>query len=380
MSRVKMPVSRSFSLWPFRLGGFRGLHRPEVMITFIDRERNRADRSGGCFSLVVFEAGSNVERRRLGRMISQRARATDEIGYLRDDSIGALLPDTGMSGAKCFVEHVAESADDPTLAQTCQIFVYPENWNDERDGHGRRGPNLRLVEKAGEAAAETAPAMDGLSAKACCLGVPSALETMLALPLPWWKRALDLLAGSVAIVLLSPVMAGAALAVKWSGPGPVLFKQQRSGLGGRVFTIYKFRTMIVNAEQKKTDLMHLNEQDGPAFKIKNDPRVTGIGRFLRHSSLDELPQLFNVLKGDMTLVGPRPLPVAEAEKCRQWQRRRLSVTPGLTCIWQVKGRSKVSFDQWVRMDMQYIQRRAITTDLKLLAFTVPAVVLRRGAH
>jgi lipopolysaccharide/colanic/teichoic acid biosynthesis glycosyltransferase len=151
-------------------------------------------------------------------------------------------------------------------------------------------------------------------------------------------------------------------------------------LGGRSFTIYKIRTMVPDAEAQKLKLRGHNEQDGPAFKIKDDPRVTRIGKFLRKTSIDELPQLWNVLRGDMTLVGPRPLPVTESNACEGWQRRRLDVTPGLTCIWQVKGRSRVSFAEWVRMDVAYIRRRTIWHDVSILAQTVPAVLLRRGAR
>ncbi len=143
--------------------------------------------------------------------------------------------------------------------------------------------------------------------------------------------------------------------------------------------MYKFRSMISDAESLKSQLMELNEQDGPAFKITADPRVTRLGRFLRDTSLDELPQLWNVLRGEMSLVGPRPLPCDESDACLGWQKRRLDVTPGLTCIWQVKGRSQVTFNEWVRMDLQYVGRRSLWQDLKILISTVPAVLQRRGA-
>jgi lipopolysaccharide/colanic/teichoic acid biosynthesis glycosyltransferase len=154
----------------------------------------------------------------------------------------------------------------------------------------------------------------------------------------------------------------------------------RAGLGGRSFWLYKFRTMVVGAETKKKDLMELNEQDGPAFKIKNDPRVTRVGSFLRKTSIDELPQLWNVLKGDMSLVGPRPLPVEESAECNPWQRKRLEVTPGITCIWQVRGRSKVTFAEWCRMDINYVRNLKLFHDIKILLQTLPSVLLRRGAR
>ena len=206
------------------------------------------------------------------------------------------------------------------------------------------------------------------------------VEMLLARPMPLWKRALDILGASVGILLTGWLMALAALGIKLTSPGPVMFLQKRAGLGGRPFTIYKFRTMCTDAEAKKKDLRKQSEQDGPAFKMKNDPRVTSIGKILRKTSIDELPQLFNVLKGDMSLVGPRPLPVDEAQACAGWQRRRLDVTPGLTCIWQIFGRSTVTFSEWVRMDVAYIRRRTIFHDLKLIFLTVPAVLMRKGAR
>jgi lipopolysaccharide/colanic/teichoic acid biosynthesis glycosyltransferase len=206
------------------------------------------------------------------------------------------------------------------------------------------------------------------------------LENLLVRPLPRWKRTIDIIGAMVGLILASPILLVAALLIKYGSKGPVIFTQQRAGLGGRPFTIYKFRTMVVDAEEQKAALRKFSEQDGPAFKLTNDPRITRVGRFLRKTSIDELPQLWNVLMGDMTLVGPRPLPVGESDACEQWHRRRLDVTPGLTCIWQVKGRSKVSFSEWVRMDVAYIRRRTFFNDMRILFETVPAVLLRKGAR
>jgi lipopolysaccharide/colanic/teichoic acid biosynthesis glycosyltransferase len=181
------------------------------------------------------------------------------------------------------------------------------------------------------------------------------------------------------LLLSSPILLGAAIAIKCNDSGPVLFSQQRTGLGGRPFRLYKLRSMYVDAEHRKAQLAHLSEQDGPAFKIADDPRVTPVGRFLRRTSIDELPQLINVLKGEMSLVGPRPMDCREVAHFARWHRRRHWVTPGLTCIWQVHGRSRVTFKEWMRMDLGYLQRRGFLRDLMLLLQTVPAVLLRRGA-
>jgi exopolysaccharide biosynthesis polyprenyl glycosylphosphotransferase len=194
------------------------------------------------------------------------------------------------------------------------------------------------------------------------------------------KRAFDFSLSLIAITLLSPVLIGTALLVKITSPGPVFYIQERVGLNKRRFRMYKFRTMIPDAERKLAEFEHLNEVSGPVFKIKDDPRITPIGRILRRTSLDELPQLFNVLKGDMSLVGPRPLPVRDYDGFREdWQRRRFSVRPGITCLWQIDGRSSIPFEKWMQLDMQYIDEWSLWLDLKILARTIPAVVKGSGA-
>lgn len=180
-------------------------------------------------------------------------------------------------------------------------------------------------------------------------------------------------------MLLSPVFLAAAVAIKVSSKGPVFFRQEREGKDGEVFSILKFRTMCDGADAQKDELRKLSEQDGPAFKLENDPRITGIGRYLRKSCIDELPQLFNVITGDMSIVGPRPLPVNESEQCLPWQRRRLSVLPGLTCTWQAHGGRDVKFSEWMRMDLEYIQQRSLWSDLKLIGETAMVVVLHKGS-
>ena len=194
------------------------------------------------------------------------------------------------------------------------------------------------------------------------------------------KRILDFSLALVILIIASPLMVLAALLIKITSPGPTLFEQERVGHNKRKFTIYKFRTMIVGAERKMQDIKHLNEVSGPVFKIKHDPRITTIGKVLRKASIDELPQLINVLKGDMSLVGPRPLPVRDYEGFSEdWHRRRFSVRPGITCLWQVCGRSSVAFEKWMELDMQYIDKWTFWLDLKILARTIPAVLRGLGA-
>jgi exopolysaccharide biosynthesis polyprenyl glycosylphosphotransferase len=203
-------------------------------------------------------------------------------------------------------------------------------------------------------------------------------------PLDSWplflKRILDVTVSLALLIVLAPVLAVVGVLVKLTSEGPVLFKQERIGRNKRRFFIYKFRTMVPNAERLMAGLEPLNEAQGPVFKIKNDPRMTPIGRFLRRTSLDELPQLFNVLRGDMSLVGPRPLPVRDYEGFSEdWQRRRFSVRPGITCLWQVNGRSNITFEHWMKLDMQYLDQWSIWLDMKILAQTIPTVVKGSGA-
>jgi exopolysaccharide biosynthesis polyprenyl glycosylphosphotransferase len=221
------------------------------------------------------------------------------------------------------------------------------------------------------------PAIDELMGKPMIV-FRSAPEVSWALLL---KGIFDRVGAAALLVLLSPLMLAAAAVIKLSSRGPVLFRQERCGLRGRVFTMNKFRSMVSDAEQRRAELMAFNEMDGPVFKIAKDPRVTGIGRFLRRTSLDELPQLVNVLKGEMSLVGPRPLPVNEVRQFKDaWQRRRLSMKPGLTCLWQIAGRNTIGFEEWMRLDLQYIDSWSLWLDLKILLKTIPVVLMGKGAH
>ncbi len=194
------------------------------------------------------------------------------------------------------------------------------------------------------------------------------------------KRSMDVALALLFIFLFAPVLLAVALAVKWSSEGPVLFSQVRVGKGGRLFRFYKFRSMVTDAEALKGNLAAQNEKSGPIFKIQYDPRITRVGRFLRMYSLDELPQLFSVLNGDMSVVGPRPPVPSEVVQYEPWQLRRLAVTPGLTCIWQTSGRSRVTFDEWMRMDLEYIDNWSLALDAKLLLKTVGAVLTADGAY
>ena len=185
-----------------------------------------------------------------------------------------------------------------------------------------------------------------------------------------FKRGIDIIGAGSGLLLLSPVIAIVACAVKFTSKGPIFFSQKRVGKNGQLFDMYKFRSMVVNAEELKEKLAHQNEMSGPMFKMKDDPRVTKVGKFIRKTSLDELPQLWNVLKGDMSLVGPRPSLPKEVKQFEKWMYKRLTVKPGLTCYWQVSGRNNIDFEDWMKLDCRYVDERNLWIDIKLIFKTV----------
>ena len=322
-----------------------------------DCERMRVDRNGSVLSLLLLRLPAHKKSasdvRLLARILEGRLRTTDTPGRLDDGRIAVLLPDTPAEGAWKVAEDVSDVFPPGPDRPECDVLVYPPRPGD-RDA----------VEEAVDQPAEADPS--------------GSSEFFFAKGLPAWKRAVDVVGAVTGLAVSAPVIALAAAAIKFSSPGPIFFTQEREGLGGRRFRMWKLRTMAIDAEERKDELTKFNEQDGPAFKMRRDPRTTAAGRFLRWMSLDELPQFWNVLVGDMTLVGPRPLPTAESQACHPWQRRRLDVTPGLTCTWQVEGRGAAKFDDWVRMDLQYVEQRGPWKDFKLLTLTVPSVFFQRG--
>ena len=193
------------------------------------------------------------------------------------------------------------------------------------------------------------------------------------------KRSFDIISSLCAMIVLSPVFLITALAIKIEDGGPAIFSQDRVGKDGKLFKMYKFRSMYVDAEDRLIELAEQNEADGPVFKIKNDPRITRVGRFIRKYSIDELMQLVNVFKGDMSVIGPRPALPKEVEKYDDFARKRLQVKPGLSCYWQISGRSNIGFDEWMKLDVKYINEMSILTDMKIILLTIPAVLKGDGA-
>jgi len=194
------------------------------------------------------------------------------------------------------------------------------------------------------------------------------------------KRLIDIIVSIIGIIVLSPVFILTAIAIKIDSKGPVLFRQVRTGKNGKEFVMLKFRSMVVDAEKLLTKNRELNEYDGPAFKIKDDPRITRVGKFIRRTSIDELPQLFNVLAGDMSIVGPRPPIPSEVAEYTPYQMQRLLIKPGITCLWQISGRSNLTFNEWMELDMKYIQERSLWLDMKIMAKTIPVVLKADGAY
>jgi lipopolysaccharide/colanic/teichoic acid biosynthesis glycosyltransferase len=246
----------------------------------------------------------------------------------------------------------------------------------EHGGYMRQVSARRRVEA--EAAADScATAAAGMHHALVLRPIPTAPDNGFYLRVG--KRLIDVVLSALGLVLAAPIIALASLAVRLESGSPTLYRSERVGRGGRRFVFYKLRSMHTDAEETLGELQHLNEVSGPVFKMASDPRITRVGRFLRTTSLDELPQLWNVLRGDMSLVGPRPPIPEEVAKYQDWQLGRLAVTPGLTCFWQVRGRVLIGFDDWVRMDLDYVACRGLRTDLHILLATLPAVISRRGA-
>jgi len=367
---------------------------PEDFRRAVRKERERSDRSGRPFSVLFLAPRDPLDRHHVARIAAEHLRLLDDIGETDDHRVAILLPETSLEGARRLEQRLLESLERASIDCVLKSYCY----TDACTGQGPcgrmhctgdcvsrgapRGTPLAVGPRSGDGGQPILPEGSTFSPpeEKQALDTPSSIFRLLAPPIPWWKRALDILGASVLLALVSPLMALAAVAVRLSSPGPVIFRQQRVGLGGRVFWFYKFRSMYVDAEQRKKELEPLNEAQGPVFKITRDPRITPIGRLLRVTSIDELPQLWNVLKGDMSLVGPRPPIPEEVRQYAPWHRRRLDVPGGLTCIWQVSGRCDIPFEDWMRMDLRYTREQSLALDLALLWKTVGAVLSRRGAR
>jgi lipopolysaccharide/colanic/teichoic acid biosynthesis glycosyltransferase len=325
--------------------------------TEVTRERIRTDRNRSQFAILAIELPADRARRRdiakLSRLLRRRLRLTDTAGYLANGRVAALLPETPEPGAWKVASDICDAYPVGSERPNCEVYVYPEEMPPKVDSTRQRREQP----------------LTSLSAE---------LDSLFVHPTPMMKRAVDIVGSSIGLIVATPLLVVFGAIIKLTSPGPVFFTQLREGQGGKKFPMYKLRSMCVDAHKSQASLRALSVQDGPAFKLERDPRTTAIGRFLRRTSLDEIPQLFNVLLGDMSLVGPRPLPVDESLQCKPWQRRRLAVLPGLTCVWQVRGRSVVTFEEWMRMDLEYLRDRSFSYDVRLMLSTIPTLILKRG--
>ncbi len=383
----------------------------------IDKEIERANRRDDKpeFAIVSLDfCDHKVTDELLDTLIhsfQSRLRVSDTIGW-HQMKLATLLPETNREGAMQVCDSLVKIAEENSIELKVDVSIYP--WDDRLLGtyttpnsndKGLNGRNDDWKSSPSDDFGSSAnrnlggPKFSSYNPSASRGGVATMVRPKkLTQPkpsltggtgvhvlfcetekTPIWKRAVDVLGAGAGLVVLSPFLLAAAASIRLTSSGPVFFRQEREGKDGKVFHILKFRTMCVDAEQKKDGLRKHSEQDGPAFKLTNDPRVTGLGKYLRKSCIDELPQLFNVLTGDMSLVGPRPLPVSESQQCLPWQRQRLTVLPGLTCTWQARGGRDVKFAEWMRMDLDYIQQRGFWYDMRLIGETAMVVVMHKGS-
>ncbi len=391
---------------------------PKAMESALTKERMRCDRFGQFFSLIVIlpnhvTSGDSLRQfRLLANILHKRLRLIDEKGLLLKGGLGVLLPMTEWHGAEVVLNSIIHAAKRNGLTFEAEVFTYSgketfpntqitEDRSSEPDSEIIFDDELRaedtILESSANSSRSTVAMVEtpdrvnavirvnhssqtrrsGYGQMATTRTVPT---TYICRQYPAWKRCMDVGFALLGLVISIPVILIVAIAIKLTSKGPIFFRQMRSGQFGNAFPIYKLRTMVVDAEELKEKLHPLNERDGPAFKIKNDPRVTRLGGLLRKTGIDELPQLWNVLVGHMAIVGPRPLPCNEDAMCKVWHRRRLDTKPGLTCIWQISKSRNISFSDWMRMDLKYTDKRTIASDIGLMFKTVLAVFLGRVGH
>ncbi|QDT09392.1 sugar transferase [Stieleria marina] len=340
----------------------------------IARERMRATRRSIPFCVLTLELVGSIQKRRrkrlLVRLLHRNVRMTDQKGVLSANKFGILLVDTPEMGGRAVLDRLTAETQRLNLNVKLDLKVHdPEGFDSDDFPSGKK-------QRLGDDPSQRWLRVDEANVQV------SGEDPMVPRPMMRMavKRSLDIFGASVGLTLGSPIILGSMAMVKFTSPGPALFTQTREGLRGRPFKIYKMRSMVVDAEARKAELSDANHRDGPAFKVDKDPRVTKVGRFLRASCIDELPQLWNVLKGDMSLVGPRPLPWHESRACNNWHRRRLDAKPGMTCNWQVNKAKAKTFDEWMRMDLQYIDRIGLIRDLRLIALTFLVPLTGRGSE
>lgn len=355
-----------------------GISSLDEFSAILERERERSDRSGQGFSLAVFEYGTenghaDLMRILIHRILSRKVRAIDEVGWFKEGSVATLLACTSSEGAWKFAKDVVNGLPEGSDVPICKVLTYPSTWNPKSNGggNGRRDGNKEEILKS-DSRHGVRPISERNQVE------DERLENVMGRPIPLWKRFLDILGAVVGLVLFSPLFLIIAAFIKVVSPGPVFYRQERIGHLGRRFVFWKFRTMHVNndATEHKQYLSSLIGGDAPMAKLDDgrDPRIIPFGRLLRNTCLDEMPQLYNVLLGNMSLVGPRPCLPYEAEEYLQWHARRFDIVPGMTGLWQVSGKNRLTFKEMIRLDIRYSRFMSPWLDAKILFFTGPAIL------
>jgi lipopolysaccharide/colanic/teichoic acid biosynthesis glycosyltransferase len=355
-----------------------GLYSAEEFRAIIERERARADRNGSKFSLVVFDmADTDTDQTveyHLTALISHRVRSTDEVGWIDRRRIGIQLPDTSAEGARQLAYEISQEIVIRKSLLTFKIYTYPLEWlfihkwlNDPEHNY----PNRRSTKKGNTAHDASTIQADNKKMQQC-ESLPDGLGGFLGHTTPVWKRGIDILVSGLGLVLLLPLFLFISVLIKMVSPGPVFFKQERVGYLGKPFKCWKFRTMHTDSYESEHEkhIINLMKSDNAFDKLDDDDlRIIPFGKLLRRLGFDELPQLFNILRGEMSLVGPRPEIPYSVRHYTQWQKRRFDTVPGLTGLWQVNGKNTTTFKRMIRWDITYIQRRSFWLDLKVLLKT-----------
>jgi lipopolysaccharide/colanic/teichoic acid biosynthesis glycosyltransferase len=320
-------------------------------------ERKRTDREGKCFSLIVINCNKNIKK--LIEEINKKIRKIDHLGWLSENCLALLLPLTDYSMATEMNNILFDKSLNGLSKNTVKIYTYPDHWysESENDGNLLNDYNINFINQSGTKEKIT----DAFVSK-----------------IPLWKRFFDIIVSLLLIIFISPLLILTYFYIKILSPGPVIFKQKRIGYKRKSFDFFKFRTMHINNDQKvhESYLSQLINNDKPMEKLdlKNDKRIIKGGRILRKLCIDELPQLFNVLKGDMSLVGPRPCLPYEEKEYIHWFRNRFDILPGMTGLWQVSGKNKLSFKQMIRLDIKYISHLSLKEDIRIILLTIPTVI------
>ncbi|MBS1245171.1 MAG: Undecaprenyl-phosphate galactose phosphotransferase [Deltaproteobacteria bacterium] len=370
--------------WFRRKAAFHGIHPTERFHLLIERERSRTDRTGIRFSLVVFKLAARKRDTyytlyHLAGLLTSRARTSDEVGWFDKTSLAVLLIGAGESGAARFGQSVTASLPGGVAVPTISVYVYPT----ADPGEGQAPRRIEDGTEAGTAAAT--PPIPEPAAESAALPEGSTLAPVFARQLPLWKDILDVILSLIALILLSPLFLLIAVYIKIADPGPVFFRQNRIGFRGKKFECWKFRTMKVNNdaaahEEYLKSLIQGGDQAMVKLDARKDPRIIPFGWVLRQSGLDELPQLINVLRGDMSLVGPRPCLPYEAKEYDQWHAERFDTAPGLTGLWQVSGKNRTTFKDMMRFDIRYSRRMSFWMEIQILFKTFPAIAQQIRDH